>query len=90
MDGDGLRPKQREKMPLLDVHAAKVQSTKVQYGFGIEKAMYIKRRRGRRPRVAQQDRKKKDNDVPVTFMNHVLKLCGHVVISYEVIQLSYT
>lgn len=85
MDEDGLRPNQREKMLLLDVQTAKVQSTKVQYGFGIEKATYIKRRRGRRARVVQQDRKKKDNDVPVTFVNHVRKLCGHVVISYEVV-----
>lgn len=42
MDEDGLGPNQREKMLLLDVQTAKVQSTKVQYGFGIEKATYIK------------------------------------------------
>jgi 5-methylcytosine-specific restriction endonuclease McrA len=62
----------------LNTQTTKVQGTKVQDGLDIEKVAYIKRRRGRIPRLVQQDRKKKDNDASIVFVNHVCKLCGHV------------
>jgi hypothetical protein len=45
--------------------------------FGMKKASRIKRRRGRSWRLVQQERNRKYYDVPVIFVNHNYKLCGH-------------
>jgi hypothetical protein len=46
--------------------------------LGMEIASDAKRQRRRSPRLVQQERKRKDGDVPASFVNHVCKLCRHV------------
>jgi hypothetical protein len=56
--------------------AAKVRAKVA--SLGMENASDERQQRRRSSRLVQQDTKRKDSDVPASFVNHVCKLCGHV------------